>query len=301
MKPERSIVKLPLLLAFVLFVVACAALPSAQLANYLSVSTETEQAGKAIYGELDRAVTFNKQQASGQGSGNCSGSQNNPDCFDPSDFLPSPPISDPDILVRVLALETVSAYNDMLVSLNSGQSGARLSERVTSYTSAAGKFTAVLNGSTGGLSALLTTTTISQLGNLVAAVENARASIVVRESLNEQSTTIQALIVALIKDTPQVYDLYRTSQLIYARTRDGGPRGAEGQREFAKISAMHKSLGAYVVLLGNTAESLELLTSATNAGASSPEALEQALEQALSVKSAAQALEETIRELNARN
>ena len=60
---------------------------------------------------------------------------------------------------------------------------------------------------------------------------------------------------------------------------------------------MHDSLGAYVVLLSYTAESLDTLVDAAEASVSDTETLNTALDQALEVKTAAQVLEKTIRQL----
>lgn len=283
--------------AVLLVLTACTSLPSAQLSAYLSVSEEAEEAGKAIYGALNKAVEFNKNLASGSQSGQCAPTTSNPTCFDPADFLPTPPVTDPDIQARILALETVAAYNDTLVALNSGQTGAELTKKIDAYGSVAGRFTTVAGVASGGVTVLLSDATIASIGTIAGRLEAARAQFAVRESLAAQRDIIKALTTALIKDTPQVYELYQTSQLIYARTRPGGARGAEGQREFSKIKAMHDSLGAYVVLLANTADSLDTLVDAAETGVSAPETLNAALDQALEVKVAAQILEKTIQQL----
>ena len=129
------LVRLTLLfLTFFLVLAACTSLPSAQLATYLSVSEEAEESGKVIYGALNQAVEFNKNRASGAQSGQCASTTSNPTCFDPADFLASPPVTDPDIQARILALETVAAYNDTLVALNSGQTGAELTKKIEALT-----------------------------------------------------------------------------------------------------------------------------------------------------------------------
>ncbi|MDA4846245.1 hypothetical protein [Hoeflea poritis] len=286
------------LLAVLLVLASCTSLPSAQLSTYLSVSKEAEEAGKAIYGALNKAVEFNKKRASGTQTVQCAANTSNPSCFNPVDFLPTPPVTDPDILARILALETIAAYNDTLVALNSGQTGAALSKKIDAYGSVAARFASVAGVASGGIALLLTDTTIASVGTIAGRLQTAQAQFAVRRSLAAQHSVINALITALIEDTPQVYQLYRTSQLIFARTRPGGPRGAEGQREFAKIKAMYDSLGAYVVLLSNMAESLDTLVEATEAGVTDPETLNLALDHALEVKAAAQVLEKTIRQLS---
>jgi hypothetical protein len=291
-------VKFPLLLlAFFLAMAACTSLPRAQLSAYLSVSEEAAEAGKAIYGALNSAVEFNKKRASGSQISRCAPTTSNPKCFDPADFLPSLPVTDPDIQARILALETVAAYNDTLVVLNSGQTGAELTKKIEAYGVLASRFATVASVATGGVAALLADGTIASVGTIAGRLETARAQFEIRESLAAQRDVIKALANALIQDTPQVYELYQTSQLIYARSRPGGPRGTEGQREFAKIKAMHDSLGAYVVLLSYTADSLDTLVDAAEASVSDTETLNTALDQALEVKTAAQVLEKTIRQL----
>ncbi len=286
------------LLLVVFFVLAsCAGLPSAQLSTYLAVSEEAEDAGKVIYGALNKAVVFNKNQATGANNSNCAPTTSNPSCFDPTDFLPSPPVTDPNIEARILALETVAAYNDTLVALNSGQTGAQLNKKIDDYGTIAGRFAAIASVASGGVSILLADATIESVGTIAERLETARAQFSVRQSLAAQREVVKALATALIEDTPEVYNLYRTSQLVYARSRPGGPRGEEGQREFAKIEAMHDSLGAYVVLLANMSDSLDTLVDAAEADTGDPEALNIALDQALEVKTAAQVLEKAVRQL----
>lgn len=281
----------------VTLVAACTGLPSAQLSAYLSVSEEMESAGKAIYGALNKAVEFNKNRSAPARSGACSPENPRPACFDPSDFLPSPPVTDPDIQVRILALETVAAYNDLLVALASGQSGAQLGQDISDYGSIAGRFALLAGPATGGMATFLAEPTIASIATIAERLETARAQFAVRQSLAAQSDVIKAIVSALIQDTPAVYQLYQTSQLNYARSRPGGPAGAEGQREFAKIKAMHDSLGAYVVLLSNTASSLDTLVAALEAEVRDPAVLNAALDQAFEVKAAAKVLEKSTRQL----
>lgn len=276
---------------------ACTGLPSAQLSAYLSVSEETETAGKAIYGALNKAVEFNKNRSRGVQSSACSPSNARPTCFDPTDFLPSPPVTDPDVQARILALETVAAYNDLLVALASGQSGTQLNQKVSDYGAIAGRFALLAAGATGGVTTFLAEPTIASIATIAERVETARAQFAVRQSLAAQRDVIKAITTALIQDTPAVYQLYQTAQLNYARSRPGGPAGAEGQREFAKIKAMHDSLGAYVVLLSNTANSLDVLIAALEAEVRDPDVLNAALDQAFEVKAAAKVLEKSTRQL----
>ncbi|MDE4208005.1 hypothetical protein PXL04_10195 [Phaeobacter gallaeciensis] len=250
-----------------------------------------------IYGALNKAVEFNKNLESGVQIGQCAPTTSNPICFNPVDFLPTPPVTDPNIQARILALETVAAYNDTLVALSSGQTGAELTKKIDAYGSVAGRFATVAGVASGGVAVLLTDATIASVGTISGRLEAARAQFAVRESLVAQRDVIKALTTALIRDTPQVYELYQTSQLIYARTRPGGARGAEGQREFTKIKAMHDSLGAYVVLLANAADSFDTLVGAAETSVSDAETLNVALDQALEVKAAAQNLEKTTRQL----
>lgn len=276
---------------------ACATLPSAQLSSYLSVSEEARTAGNAIYGALNKAVEFNKSASQAGRSGACSPDADRPTCFDPSQFLPSPPITDPDIRARILALETVAAYNDTLVALASGQGGAQLDRKITAYGAVAGRFAEVAGVAKGGIMPLLAEPTLTSIGTIGGLLENARTQIAVRQSLSEQQPVITALTTALIEDTPAVFQLYQTAQLNFARSRPGGPGGAEGQREFLKIKAMHDSLGAYVILLSNKASSFDALLAASAAQVTDPEALDAALSQAIEVKAAAEVLENSIRRL----
>jgi hypothetical protein len=139
--------------------------------------------------------------------------------------------------------------------------------------------------------------TSSIIGEIVGHPETARAQFAVRESLAAQRDVIKAIISILVKDTPANYELCQTSQLNYASSRPCCPAGAEGQREFAKINAMHDSLGASFVLLSNTATSLDLLVAALETEVRDPATLNAALDQAFEVKAAAKVLGQSTRQL----
>jgi len=283
--------------ASLFFLYGCAELPRDQLVAYLSVSKEATTSGEIIYGALNAVTIWGKSRNTIATSQKCSPSQSSPACFDPAFYLPDPGITDPDIEVRVLALQTVAAYNDILVALNSGQTGAALNRRIQQYGTLSSNLFAATSISTGGLTSILAAPVLAAIGGFSDELETARARFTVRQSVLDQSGTIKALIDALIADTSEVYQLYRAGQLNFARTRPGGPSGAKGAAEFAKIKAMHESLGAYVVLLVNSSKSLDILTDAIRTENTDSTTLQAAIDQTLELKLAARSLRDTVKGL----
>jgi hypothetical protein len=275
----------------------CAALPASELVNYIEISDEAETSGAAIYGALNTVILWDQNKAKVAERQKCAPSESTPTCFDPSFFLDAPAITDPSVEARLLALETVAAYNDTLVALNAGESAIALNKRVTKLGGLALSLSQVAPISGGRLSSLLAEPVIASLAGFAAKLEGLRARAVVRKSVLEESDTIKAIIALLIEDTSAVYDLYFLTQSKYARSLPGGRRSPEAKAEYAKIKIMHNSLGAFVTVLGQTRQSLDVLSTAIVTQNSDPATLQAAIEQTLDLKLAARSLRDTVRGL----
>lgn len=271
----------------------CSPLPQAEFTSYLEISDEATTSGEVIYGALNKVILREQNPAGAAARQDCAPSDKTPSCFDPSFFLPDTAITDPSVEARLLALETIAAYNDTLAALNSGESGAALTRRVEGLSGVAQNLLRVAPVG-GSVTAILGEPVLAAVGGLVGKLEGARARAAVRRSILEEAGTIKGIIRALIADTPAVYNLYAIGQNKYALSLPGGFTSPEANAEHAKVGAMHESLGAYVVLLANTQKSIDVLTTALATQNADPATLQAAIDQTLELKLAARTLRQKV-------
>lgn len=276
---------------------ACVGLPETELRTFLASAQESRDAGRDIYEEVGRVIYWNSNKDKAPSANKCDPDKPLPACFDPTMFLTKPPVIDRDIEARILAYEVVVLYTEAILSINSGQSAQAVEGKVQQLGEAAGKVVALSPVSTGSLAGFVTEPVMAGLAVFARKLETVRGKAVAASAIKSDSALIKDIIAFLIKDTSDVYSLYSKLQLQFARTREGGPTGADGQQEFARIKAMHASLAALTAHLDKTSEALDTLLSTAAAKQTDLVAINLALDQALELKLSAKQLQGEVAKL----
>lgn len=264
---------------------ACVMVPKEQIADFVESVSATRDAGHEVYLALDRAVTASDGTEAASG---VSCPRETLECFDPSDHLPRPSRAEmPEIEARLLTLDVVNTYTEVIFALASGASQSDLADKIDRYAAAASGTMRLAGG--GGLTTvatdLLGPAAIGAVRSLGTTVEGLRASRTARTEIIAQSDDVSTLIEALIDDTSAAFTLYSGAQAQIAARSTGAARA----EAIESIRAYHDSLAAYVVLLARTRDSHNALISALEADVPALERYETALEQALQLRTAAEA------------
>jgi hypothetical protein len=272
------------------FVSGCIALPQQELAGYISAFSEARTSGETLYLELNRSLALASAPEGAGNTQNCTDSQNPPRCFDPDLYLSGASATlDPDIAARIAAFEAILVYNDTLSALASGASGAAVAKRIGELGGLLGKAALVATGSpaAGDLGALVSGAALPSLETLAREISAAANAEEARRLVLAGRPVIDALISSLIEDTTPIYAVYSTSQGKVVRRIPGAPLSPESREESSKIAIFHKSLQAYVVLLGVSRESLGTFASAVENRQRGQVAVTAALDQAVEIRLAA--------------
>jgi hypothetical protein len=265
----------------------CIALPQQELLGYVSAFAETRKSGETLYLELNRSLALASTPDGVGAAENCADTQNPPRCFDPDLYLSEAAGTvDPDIAARIAAFEAIVVYNDALSALASGAGGAAVSKKIGELGGLLGKVALVATGgpATGDLGNLVGAAALPSLETLAREISAARNAEEARRLVLAGRPVIDALIGSLIADTTQLYALYSTSQGKVVQRIPGAPLSPESREEFSKIAIFHKSLQAYVVLLGASRESLDTLASAVEGRQRGQAAVTAALDQAVEIR-----------------
>jgi hypothetical protein len=269
------------------FVLGCVALPQQELIGYVSALDEARKSGETLYLEVNRSLALANAPEGAGAAANCADVQNPPRCFDPDLYLSETAATvDPDIAARIAAFEAIVVYNDTLGAMASGAGGAAVAKKIGEFGGLLGKAALVATGgpATGELGAIVGAAALPSLETLAREISVARNAEEARRLVLAGRPVIDALIGSLIRDTTPLYALYSTSQGRVARRIPGAPLSPESREEFSKIAIFHKSLQAYVVLLGASRESLETLASAVESGQRGQVAVTAALNQAVKIR-----------------
>jgi hypothetical protein len=275
---------------FLLGVAGCTGVPGEELATYREAFLEAKNAGDLLYNELGAAVGRAggqpaKQDCSQQGT-------RAPKCFDPDIAAADGGGSSiPAIRARLLALETVALYNLAVVDLLDGKSGDAWRGRIEQLSGVAKDLIALTSVSAGPLPALLAGPAAGMLAGLVKRLDDLRTRQLAAQSIEANAPVIRELIALLIDDTRRMYDLYLKAQGKHAIELElaAGSNNATVQAEYAKITAYHQQLTAYVKLLEQTRESLDRLLDVMNSGAATAGDLRAVIREAVEIRLAAEA------------
>jgi hypothetical protein len=302
-RPQAAWTLAPFLITLaLLFVSGCASPPVEHVRLYADTAAQARSAGNLVLDRIAPIVAAGPagSSAPAEGAQDCGpDAAGMPRCFDQRLVAGggTARADPPSVAVHRLALDLVMAYAVLLSDLAEGKSAAEIQAQVGVAADVAGSLLA-LTGVGAPVAAALPLLK-PQLQALAGRLEAARAGQILRQALVADRETIKVLLRALEEETPRIYEIYRTKRqldlLAAARARDRAAVDAvvEDTRRF------HAALEAYVRLLRATAAALDTLArAASEAARPSPQAVQAALRQAIDARAEAQALWNTVRQLD---
>lgn len=278
----------------------CVALPQQEMVGYVSAFDEARKSGETLYLELNRSLALASAPEGAGAAENCADIQNPPRCFDPDLYLSEAAVTvDPDIAARIAAFEAIVVYNDTLGALASGAGGAAVAKKIGELGGLLGKVALVATGgpATGELGAFVGAAALPSLETLARGISAARNAEEARRLVLDGRPVIDALIGSLIDDTTSLYRLYSQTQQRVGDRMPGSPFSEEADAEYEKIIIFHRSLQAYVVLLGASRESLGALASTVESRQRGQAAVTAALDQAVEIRLAADEFRRQVEQL----
>jgi hypothetical protein len=278
---------------------ACQQLPPAEhLQVYADTAQQTRQAGNVV---LDRVAPIIAAQDTPPPGKDCGPDSQSgvPRCFD-LQRIPGKGASrfdPPWVSVQRTALDLVAAYARILADLAEGRSTAEVQATIGVAATAAGALIALtgVGAPVGAALPLLT----PQLQALAGRLEAQRSGQIVRQSLIADRETIQAVLKALEDTTPHMYEVYRARRQLDRLAALEARDRAAANTAVEDIKKYHAALEAYVLLLRTTSAALDTLArDAQQAARANPQAAQAALKQATDARAEAQALWNTVRQID---
>lgn len=279
---------------------ACSALPQHELVGFISAFAEARKSGETLYLELNRSLALATVPQVAGDTENCADTQNPPRCFDPDLYLSEATATvDRDIAARIAAFEAIVVYNDTLAALASGASGAAVAKEISDLGSLLGKVAVIATDGSGAgkVGALVSATALPSLEVLAREISTAANADEARRLLLAGRPVINSLIASLIDDTSRLYRLYSQTQQRIGDRMPGSPFSKEADAEYEKIIIFHRSLQAYVVLLGVSRKNLDALASAVASSQRGQAAVTAALDQAVEIRLAADEFRRQVEQL----
>ncbi|WP_298812353.1 hypothetical protein [uncultured Roseibium sp.] len=259
-----------------LLLTGCAGIPVETLTTYADAFAQARDAGDLLLDEISPIVSAKTSTA---GDARCGTSRlGYPLCFDPDTARSQDNArinEDPSIVARRDALEAITLYNNMLVDIAEGKRSEEFGNRIDELVRLANSVAAIGVVPSGGMSALIPPSA-SYAKDLANRLGQARANATVRQSILRSKDDIQELIQALADDTTPIYNIFRKAREIDLFNIRADRRIAElsgdtkavaaANKRFSAISLsikrFHESLTAYVNLLDQTSEALDVLVAA---------------------------------------
>lgn len=284
-----------LVLAALVLVGGCVAVPTQDLNNYREAFLEARNAGTVLYDDLSAVIV--RQTGNTREDKSCTSVNGAPPlCFDPKTVLRgSEAPRDPAIQARIVALKTVATYNLALADLAEGKSETEIAGRIEELTGLVGDVVSLAPIPFGKLAAFASGPVVETFKQFVTRLERAQASAAIRQSILTESGTVDQIIDLLIADTGKMYDVYYIFQGDIAVHQ---PAAADRKREADRISKFHESLTAYVQLLKQSKQSLASLRKAAQEQTGSITNVRAVIVEATEIRRAAENFWNAVRELH---
>lgn len=169
-----------------------------------------------------------------------------------------------DIAVRRIALDLITAYNEVLLDLAEGKSAAEVRTRLAGLAELASSALGLLGVANPAVAALPALQ--GPFLDLVTRFERARVNVVARQAVVRGRQPIKGILAGLRQDAPILYEIYRADRLKDAVDARARGDATEANAIVEDIKQFHASIAAYVALLDSTSEALEALAEAAEAG-----------------------------------
>ncbi|HET6522516.1 MAG TPA: hypothetical protein VFG47_22240 [Geminicoccaceae bacterium] len=218
----------------------CATVPAEEVEIYTRAFDEARAAGHRLYDGIAPVVARSEQAApeaagrsgpqqptafisaalpggteSGAGGDVCPEEPSGPPtpyplCFDPGEFLPGAvPGEPPSVAARRRALDTIAAYDVVVLRLASGETAATVGADVRRLAASAGALASLFTGPGAAAAVPLAGLAGGLAGDLAAWAETLRSQQRLREALAAGAPIVHGLTDALIADSARMYAIRR--------------------------------------------------------------------------------------------